>query len=235
MQVIPITKAEIAASDAAWEWAEARKAKVQRFWKKLHAANPALFNGPIHMLADDYVIADGKLAGRCLRSDYASLLYWREEGFAPAGALNGFGSAVVLSAEGHVIFGRMAAHTANAGKVYPFGGSLDDDDIREGHADIEGSIMRELAEETGIEAGMAQREPGLLFLRDGAMACFAACFRMDAPSSAIRARIEIHLEMTEKPELDGVVIFRRAAFTAHHRMPGYARSLVEHLLQESPA
>lgn len=235
MQVIPIIEAEIAASGAAWEWAEARKAKVQRYWKKTQAANPFLFNGPIHMLADDYVIADGRLTGRCLRSDYASLLYWREEGFPPAGVLNGFGSAVLLSAEGHVIFGRMAAHTANAGKVYPFGGSLDDDDIRGASVDIEGSIARELCEETGIAVSETARAPGLLFLRDGALACFAACFRMDAPSAAIRARIELHLETTEKPELDGVVVFRRAAFTAHHRMPGFARSLVQHLLQEKPA
>ena len=127
VEVIPIERVEITAGGNPWEWAQARGAKIQRFWKKAVALNPALFNGPIHMLRD-YEIRDGVLRGQTMRSDFASMMYWREEGFPQAGAINAFGSAVVRSVEGHLLFGRMAAHTASAGQVYPFGGSLDDSD-----------------------------------------------------------------------------------------------------------
>jgi hypothetical protein len=39
-----------------------------------------------------------------------------------------------------------------------------------------------------------------------------------------------HIESQEQPELDDIVVFRRAAFHVHHRMPGFARTLVQHLL-----
>ena len=230
MQVIPIKRCEIAVSGENWEWAEAQKAKIQRFWKKVHGHNPALFNGPIHMLQKGYEIKDGCLIGKSCASDYASLLYWREQGFPEAGVFNLFGSGVVLSQEGHVIFGRMAEYTANSGQVYPFGGSIDDGDIAEGQVQMEASILRELLEETGIEAAEIQPDEGLLFLEESHRACFAKLLRLADASSAIRARIELFLELSDRPELDGVVVFRRSQFVAHHRMPPYARHLVQHLL-----
>ena len=230
MQVIPIQSCEIAVSGEKWEWAEAQKSKIQRFWKKLHSANPFLFNGPIHMLLKPYEISDGRFIGQSCATDYASFLYWREQGFPEAGVLNLFGSGVLISQEGHLLYGRMAEHTANSGQVYPFGGSIDDGDVGEGRVAMEASILRELAEETGIAEAEVARDQGLFFIQEGHRACFAACLRLGLASRDIRARIELFLEMEDRPELDGVVVFRRSAFVAHHRMPAYARQLVEHLL-----
>lgn len=233
-EVIPIERAQITAGDAPWEWAGARAAKIQRFWKKMLSMNPVLFNGPIHMLRE-YEIRDGVLAGTTMRSDFASLMYWREEGFPEAGAINAFGSAVVRSSEGHLLFGRMAAHTASAGQVYPFGGSLDDSDVKDGVVDIEGSIARELGEETGLRVEDATRVPGLVAVREGARLSLAAEFRFAVASGELRSRIEAFLETDADPELESIIIFRRAAFAAHHRMPGYARLLVDHLMKEQAA
>lgn len=233
-QVIPISGAEIAATDAPWEWAAENRGKISRHWKKLTGLNPALWNGPVHMLKDDYRVLDGQLTGNTLRGDFASLLCWREMGWPEAaGVCNGFGSAVLVSAEGHLLMGRMAPHTANAGLVYPFGGSLDDGDVKDGRIDLEGSIARELAEETGLAMARMKRDPGYLLVRDGARLSFCAVLRPDAPSALLRARIEAHLAAQERPEHDGIIIFRRAAFGAHHRMPGFARLILSHLLPEA--
>lgn len=235
VDVIPIQRAEIAASSDPWEWAQTRAPKIGRFWKKLQGANPAVFNGPIHMLASDYEIRDEVLHGRCLRADFASLMYWREEGHPDSGVLNAFGSAVVRSTEGHILFGRMAAHTVNAGLVYPFGGSLDDNDVKNGFMDVEGSILRELAEETGLKAEEGVRVPGLIAVREGPRLSLAAEFRFPDASSLLRERIEVFNETNEHAEHDSIIIFRRAGFLAHHRMPPYARTLVEYLMKAEAA
>jgi 8-oxo-dGTP pyrophosphatase MutT (NUDIX family) len=180
-------------------------------------------------------IRDGVLSGQTLRGDFASMMYWREEGFPQAGAINGFGSAVVRSLEGHLLFGRMAAHTASPGQVYPFAGSLDDHDVKHGIVDLEGSITRELLEETGLKAADAVRVPGLIAVREGPRLSLAAEFRFAVPSGELRQRIEAFLETDPDPELESIIIFRRAAFVAHHRMPPYARLLVDHLMKEQAA
>jgi len=234
VEVIPIERAEITAGEAPWEWAQARSSKIQRFWKKALSMNPVLFNGPIHMLRD-YDIRDGVLRGQTMRGDFASMMYWREEGFPQAGAINAFGAAVVRSLEGHLLFGRMAAHTASAGQVYPFGGSLDDSDVKDGVVDLEGSITRELLEETGLKAEEGERVPGLVAVREGPRLSLAAEFRFAIASGELRQRIEAFLETDADPELESIIIFRRAAFAAHHRMPPYARLLVDHLMKEQAA
>jgi hypothetical protein len=46
----------------------------------------------------------------------------------------------------------------------------------------------------------------------------------------LRQRIKTYLDTSDEPELDEVVVFRRRAFARHHRMPEYARMLIDHLL-----
>jgi 8-oxo-dGTP pyrophosphatase MutT (NUDIX family) len=121
-------------------------------------------------------------------------------------------------------------HTAASGRVYPMAGTPDLEDVKDGKLDIEGSIVRELMEEAGLEASDAQREPGYLLVEDGGMCSLNAVFTFDAPSRELKARMMSHIESQEQPELDDIVVFRRAAFHVHHRMPGFARTLVQHLL-----
>ena len=96
--------------------------------------------------------------------------------------------------------------------------------------DIEGSIVRELKEEAGLDAADAARAPGYLLVEEGGMCSLNAVFTFDAPSRELKARMMSHIEMQEDSELDEIVVFRRAAFHVHHRMPAFARTLVQHLL-----
>ena len=92
------------------------------------------------------MLIGGGLEARFIRSDFASLAAWRDWGLQASDTLNCFGSAVVMSQDGARLYGRMADHTLNAGRIYPPGGSLEPADVTaDGRVEVLGSIERELA------------------------------------------------------------------------------------------
>ena len=228
--VIQISGYDLPFTADQWAWADENAAAIKRFWNKAQAEKPAMFNGPV-LVMKGHGVGHGVLAGKVLTTDFASFLYWKDKGLPDeAGVRNVFGCAVVRSRDGHLLFGRMGPHTAASGRVYPMAGTPDPEDVKDGKLDIEGSIVRELMEEAGLAATDAQREPGYLLIEDGGMCSLSALFTFDAPSRELKTRMMAHIEMQAQSELDEIVVFRRAAFHVHHRMPGFARTLVQHLL-----
>ena len=225
-----VVSCDLTVNDMAWDWAHANDAAIKRFWKKAVAEKPALFNGVILLLAN-HTIVENHLSGEILKTDFASFLYWKDQGLPKdAGVQNIFGCAVVRSSEGHLLFGHMAPHTAAAGRVYPMAGTPDADDIKDGKVDLEGSISRELQEEAGLSVDDANRQPGYVLIEDAGMMALCVVLDFDAPSRDLKAKMMLHIDTQELSELDDIVVFRRAAFHVHHRMPGFARTLVQHLI-----
>jgi 8-oxo-dGTP pyrophosphatase MutT (NUDIX family) len=124
------------------------RAGIERHWQAAQAANPALWNGPFFMF-EEVRIDNGVLSGTGRRTDFATFLYWRDNG-RPAGATHITGTSMPVMADGALFAVRMASHTANAGLVYFPAGSLDRDDVAGGRFDVSNSIARELEEETGF-------------------------------------------------------------------------------------
>jgi 8-oxo-dGTP pyrophosphatase MutT (NUDIX family) len=226
-----LTTVSLAIDRMPWGYDQANRAKIERHWKKAVQENPTLHNGDIFVLTK-WRIADGALEGTVQPASFAGFLYWREQGFPETGARNCFGSSLLQSKEGHVLFGRMAPHTATSGLVYPVGGSLSTEDVREDRLEIESNIVRELEEETGLKPEDAIREEGYICVEEGPRISLAARFVFDCDSNALRQRIKAYLDLSDQPELDEVVVFRRRAFARHHRMPEYARMLINHLLTQ---
>ncbi len=230
-EIVSVQSCDLSVTDAPWAWAKDNASAIKRFWNKAIVDKPALFNGQV-LVMGRHTLSDGCLTGEVHETDYASFLYCKDKGLpAEAGIRNVFGCAVVRSSEGHVLFGRMAPYTAASGRVYPMAGTPDPDDITDGKLDIEGSIRRELLEEAGLAAADATRQQGYMLIEDGGMSALCAVFDFDAPSRDLKARMMAHIDLQEQPELDEIVIFRRAGFHVHHRMPGFARTLVQHLLE----
>src|SRR5690606_25362682 len=125
-----------------------------------------------------------------------------------------FGSALIISNDGAFLYGVMGGTTANAGRVYPPGGSLEPSDVdAEGRVGLLASIDRELEEETGLTAGEAELGP-LLVTFEGARISVGRVFRFEEPAVSLADRIRANLEQQEHRELDDVVIVRSAADAA---------------------
>lgn len=229
-EIVAVHSCDLSVTETPWAWAEDNAGGVKRFWKKAIVDKPALFNGQV-LVMGQHTLSDGCLTGEVHKTDFASFLYCKDKGLpAEAGIRNVFGCAAVRSSEGHLLFGRMAPYTATSGRVYPMAGTPDPQDIRDGKLDIEGSMQRELNEEAGLSTADASRQPGYMLIEDAGMSALCAVFDFDVPSRDLKARMMAHIDLQEQPELDEIVIFRRAGFHVHHRMPGFARTLVQHLL-----
>ena len=214
-----------------WTFENQNHSRIEKFWMKASEENPALHNGQVYMLSQ-WSLKSDRLEGIVQPASYASFLYWRERGYPETGARNCFGSSILESREGHVLFGRMGPRTATAGLVYPVGGSFGDEDVREGMLLVDTNIERELLEETGLRPQQAQREERYICVEEGPRISLAARFIFDCTSSDLRQCIRAHIDMCDDPELDEIVILRRRAFARHHRMPEFARMLIDHLLPQ---
>lgn len=152
----------------------ANRPAIDAHWKKATAQMPRLWNGPA-FLFEEVRLEGGRLSGTARRTDFATFLYWRDNG-RPRDVIHITGTSLPVLADGSLFGVRMAAHTANGGAVYFPAGSLDEEDLVDGAFDLTESIARELGEETG-------------FAFDGAEELFTAAFDRGAYYIARRSRL----------------------------------------------
>jgi len=229
MPVYPILALDLQLTADPWDFALAERQRIDAHWVTLTAANPGLWNGEV-LMCSKVTLADGEFCARFIRSDFASLVAWRDWGLQATDAFNVFGSAVVVSADGGLLYGRMAAHTLNAGRIYPPGGSLEPADVTaDGKVDVLGSIERELAEETGLDVKDAEQGGFLAVFDDQRRVAIAQLLRYPHSSAHLARKVRDYLDSEDNPELAGVeMISRRSQIDT--TMPGFAQELACHLL-----
>jgi 8-oxo-dGTP pyrophosphatase MutT (NUDIX family) len=223
---IPITSLDLRLRPGAWAFADAERTRIADHWRKLSDDNPKIWNGDV-LICTHVELRDGGLKASFLKTDYASFVAWRDWGWPDKTVCNLFGSAAVVSADKAVLYGRMAGHTLNAGKVYPPGGSLEMMDVMaDGRVDVMGSITRELEEETGLKAADAERGE-LLAIFDEHRVSVAQVFRFTDTAQALAARVRRYLRTAHEDELSDIEIITR---TSHldSTMP-YAVALARYL------
>lgn len=220
-------------SAEAWSFAEIERARIDRHWRQVAADKPSLWNGRVLMCAE--VRQEGPcLWARFVETDFASMVAWRDWGWPDRTVCNCFGSAVIRSRDGALIYGRMGANTLNSGFVYPPGGSLEPRDVlTDGRVDVLASIARELREETGLDAASAEA-PQLFAVFDGARLSVAQVLGFEASALELAEAIERHRATETSPELDGTVILRSVS-QIDATMPGYAARIARLLLTADPA
>lgn len=230
----PITAIRIALAPGEWPLDDTTRHRVSEHWARVSADNPHLWNGRVlgtiaPGLPGGVDIRDGALSGTAREGAFSEFLAWRDWGFPEIGLRNLFGSALVLSADGGLIYGLMGGHTANAGRIYPPGGSLEPADVTPaGWVDVVGSIERELLEETGLASEEAEVD-GMIAVFDGPRISVGRIFRFAEDAATLRDRIIAHNAKEERPEFDDVVVVRTAS-SLDERTPGYARLAAAHLL-----
>src|SRR5262245_56094136 len=114
----PITSLDLQLSPGTWAFAESERMRIDDHWRRLADDNPKIWNGDV-LICTDVALKDGGLKGSFLKTDYASFVAWRDWGWPDKTVCNLFGSAAVVSADGAVLYGRMAGQTLNGCQVYP--------------------------------------------------------------------------------------------------------------------
>lgn len=228
IRVLPINGVDIRLAEGAWPMPDELRASVPGRWAAMLEANPHLWDGRILGVSPPVVGDDGILRSEAREDAFSAFLVWRDAGFPEMGIRNLFGSALVVSADGFLILGVMGEDTANAGRIYPPGGSLEPRDVMEdGRVDVARSTEIELTEETGLDAAHA-RLGSLIAVLDGPRVSIGQAFHFDASAEELLAEIRGNLDQQEHRELADVVALRRASDAAGRgQVMAYAAELLD--------
>lgn len=229
MSVYPILALDLKLTDDAWDFALSERYGIEAYWAKVTAATPGLWNGDV-LMCSEAMVEGTTLSARFFRADFASLLAWRDWGWPRTSSINCFGSAAVLSSDGALLYGRMAGHTVNGGRVYPPGGSLEPNDVlADGRVDVSGSISRELAEETGLDVREAEDTGFVAVFDDRRRVGIAQVLRFPLTSTQLSRQVRDFLDADPKAELADVVMLTHGS-QADATMPEFAQELARYLL-----
>lgn len=227
--VFPISDIDLKSSCQTWPFEAANRNDIADYFSEKQRQIPELWNGRTLKLTG-HSFENGVLTGVCTECSYAAFLTWRDWGAPDLTTFNLFGSAVLRSSEGALLYGVMAQHTATAGQIYPMGGNLDPSDVTEsGSIDMHASIARELEEETGLSAAQLDRAE-LLIIFDGARISISQVFDCGRPAEELRNAINAHSQASEEKELADVRIIRTLDDLKDPAIIPYARDLGRYLL-----
>ena len=211
-EVVEVDAVDCAFEPRPWAYAEAHRDAIAAHWAEALARKPRMFDGRVLLMHRGAVETgpDGRrtFRGAYLETAFSAFLFWRDRGLPPAGVRNGFGMACLSGADGGFVLGEMGQHTANAGAIYFASGTPDPNDIREGRVDIEGSIRRELHEETGLDPAGLGFDPGLTLVMDASRVGFMKRVRATETAAALVERIAAFLARDAEPELARMHVIR---------------------------
>jgi 8-oxo-dGTP pyrophosphatase MutT (NUDIX family) len=208
----------------------ADEAEIDAHWNAALEAKPAMFDGRV-LLGTEVFIRDGGLFARYAEVAFSAFNWWREKG-ARSDLRNVFGAAAVVSADGSVLLGRMAPHTAAAGKIYFPCGTPDLSDIRDGGVDLEYSISRELEEETGLATPDVRASPHAFAIFAPKVVAYVRRYDTDLTEAELKLRVEAHLAADPAPELDRI-IFARSVDELTGASPEYVHLALPPLLRSA--
>ena len=220
-----VTSLDLAVQPWSWPFAEERRADIEAHFALQQREKPKLWNGRV-LLGRNPVFAGDRLTASYFETDFASFLAWRDWGFPDKDVFNGFGMGALLASDGAFALGEMGQHTSNAGRIYFPSGTPDLDDIKDSAVDIEGSVARELEEETGLTAAEYRGETHWHCVFTGPAVAMIRILRVDLPGDALRARIEANLALQPSPELAAIHLVRGVG-DLNAAMPRFVTAFIE--------
>ena len=230
--VLKVETVALNMAEREWDYARSHADQIDEHWLRSSAANPGYFNGVIHLI-DRLEVRGQQIRAELIKTDFKSFLFWRDAGFpTEAGVLDGFGSALIRSREGHILLGRQRAGNINAGLSYLPGGFIDARDVGpNGAINIKASIAREVFEETGLGETDVETMPGFIVTQTGRQVSFAAAFQSPLASHQLLSKIGSHLGKDPDSELEAMLVVRGAYDLQGLAMPPYARVLLSQLFK----
>jgi 8-oxo-dGTP pyrophosphatase MutT (NUDIX family) len=230
--VLPIERLEVGFVRQPWRFADERRGEIDAYFAERQRRNPALWNGRVLMLGD-FVVHDGIFRGACFDVDYASFISWQDWDFPDKRVHDCFAMGTILSSDGAFLLGEMASHTFHAGQIYFPCGTPDLNDVAVDRVDFEGSIARELKEETGLGVAEFTAESGWYTVLGGPAVAFMKLLRARETAAALRARILDHLAREDVPELVDIRVVR-GEDDLDPAMPPFVISYLRHIWSRGP-
>jgi 8-oxo-dGTP pyrophosphatase MutT (NUDIX family) len=208
--VVRLARAKLRFAPRPWPFAKERRAEIDAHFAGLSRDNPHAFNGRVLML-HTFAIEDAVLHGAYYETDFASFIAWRDWGWPDESVRNCFGQAALRAADGPFLLGVMGGHTMNAGRIYFPSGTPDPKDIVGDEVDLDGSVLRELTEETGLTLADVSLAQGWHAVLAGPRLAMLKPVRSPLSADELRARILAHMAGEAHPELADVRIVRGPA------------------------
>ena len=205
--VFPIDRLSLAYAPQPWPFATERRAEIDAYFERARRERPGLWNGQV-LVMHRHRVDGSALEGAFLPTDFASLMTWRDWGFPETGVTNCFSMGALRASDGGWIMGVMAAYTSAGGKIYFPAGTPDPDDVVDGAVDLGGSVIREVAEETGLGAEDFTEHEGWHCVVDGPRIALMKVLQAREPAEALRRRILDRLARETSPELADIRIVR---------------------------
>jgi hypothetical protein len=227
IEIIPISRLELVFAPSPWEFARARRVEIDAHFAAARREKPALFNGEV-LLLRDWAIDAGVLRGGFFATDFASMLAWKHFGCPETQATNCFAMGALRGTDNALLLGVMGSHTANAGQIYFPAGTPELSDVAGDRVDLDASVWRELAEETGLTSQDLVGDPGWIAVRAGPRLALIKTMRAEVDALALRARICAHLAAESHPELADIRIVRGEG-DLDPAMPDFIAAYLRHL------
>ncbi len=216
------------------ELSGAEERRIEELWRERKSENPALYDGRVLLarradaVVDDY--GRRTLQVEFFEAPFSRLLAWKQFGQPDWGVFNCFSAPALRSSDGAFVAGEMAQDHSQPGRIYFPCGTPDREDVVGDRVDLTGCLIRELAEETGIEIDESDLAP---VWRIVSYKKQRACLRVvnlagDAETEV--AQVLRHIRAQTKPELAGMRIFRRRAELAEPHLPEFMKAFLESAL-----
>ncbi len=207
--------------DYAWSYERDNTETIQRHWAARRRDTPSLYDGRVLLACRvETDEASSTLRMDVFETGFSAFLAWRDAGWPDRSTFNCFSMPAVRSSDGSFLVGEMTADHSVAGALYFPCGTPDPSDLdATGEVDLLGSLTRELAEETGLDASRGALRPRWTIVVDGQR---IACIRTidwpeDAASLVAEARRRIAAQ--SRPELADVHIFTDSSALSDPRLP----------------
>jgi 8-oxo-dGTP pyrophosphatase MutT (NUDIX family) len=205
-----VTTIDLKVRQRPWLFAIERREEIEAHFALTRETKPEIWNGRV-LIGSNPQFSEDRFTAEYFETDFASFLAWRDWGFPDRTVFNGFGMGALKSSDGAYLLGEMNAHTANAGRIYFPSGTPDPDDVKDGMLDIEGSVVREIEEETGLAPADYTMDAQWHCVSAGARIAMIRILMASLPGEALRARIEANLVRQARPELRAVHLVRHLA------------------------
>lgn len=216
-----------------FEWAFARKnsKNIQLYWRKRRSETPHFFDGRVHLLSQ-YSADKERFVGTLFEVDFKSFLYWRDHEHSDATVFDVFGSALIRSQDGAILLGRQRKGHINEGYFYLPGGLIDPRDIgADRKVNIRSSILREVAEETGLSLSEIRLSSDFIVTVSGQQVSVAVEVISRLCAKELVSKIQTYLSKDPTSELEEVRMVSHIRELDHLMIPSYASALLKSALK----